>query len=344
MKFVILAGGSGKRLWPLSTKEKPKQFHSFLSERSLLQEAFDRLSFVQPEDIFVATNEEYVPLVKEQLPELPDENIISEPHLRDTAPCMSFATKYLESKFGPDETVSIIYADHLIKDTAEFERKIRQGHELAANEDKIVIAEVTAKDPNPNLGYVHLGKQIEGDVYELGGFREKPDIKTAEEYVESGEYLWNTGLYIWKISTLLKHLEEFSPEICEVLNSIEDFHDCADQYAKFPKISLDYALMEKIDPNEVRIIKADLGWSDIGTWETLFKELASHDRDNLQEGRVFTIDTTGSVVINQQSDKKVAVIGETDKVVVVTDTSILICPRDESSRIKDVIDQIESEE
>lgn len=340
MKFIILAGGSGKRLWPLSTEERPKQFHSFCSDRTLLQEAFDRLDFAKPEDIFVATNEKYVDLVKEQLPEIPDSNIIAEPALRDTAPCMSFATKYLESLFGDEETISIIYADHLIKNKQNFQSAIKKGHEIALQKDKIVIVEVTATDPNPNLGYVKIGNQLSDDLYELEGFTEKPDLKTAKEYVASKNYLYNTGLYIWKIKTLLNHLKIHSPEISNLLDQVTDFKNSKEIYEKFPKISLDYALMEKIDPKEVQIIKADLGWSDIGTWETLFKELVKTKHDNLQEGKTYTLDTKGSVVINRHPDKKLAVIGETDKVVVVTESAILICPISENQKIKDILEEM----
>lgn len=343
MKFVILAGGHGKRLWPLSTKEKPKQFHAFLSERSLLQEAFDRLSFVEPSDIFVATNKEYVDLVREQLPELPVQNLISEPDLRDTAPCMSFATKYLESLFGPEETMSIIYADHRITELTTFEEKIREAHKIAEENGKITIVEVPAKDPNPNLGYVKLGQQLSPDTYELDRFTEKPDLATAQQFVESGNYLWNTGLYTWKIGTLLEYIEKFAPEISEILNKISDFHNCKPEYSSFPKISLDYALMEKIDPKNVIIVEADLGWSDIGTWETLFNEVASSPTENLIQANAHTADTTGTIIISEDKDKKIVISSQEDMVVVNTKDAILVCPRHESKKIKQILEEISKE-
>jgi mannose-1-phosphate guanylyltransferase len=345
MKFVILAGGTGKRLWPLSTLKKPKQFHSFLSDRTLYQEAFDRITaFAKPEDIFIATNQEHVATILEQTPEIPEENVIVEPSCRDTAACMSFATKYLETLFGPEETISIIYADQMIKYNDEFQEKTILGHKLAAEEDKMVIIEVKAKNPNTNYGYVKLGDHTKTEnnieIYELDHFTEKPDLENARKFVQSYKYLWNTGLYIWKIGTFLEYIQKFSPEIHQVLNSIQDFKNCPTEYNNFPKISLDYALMEKIDPTNVWIIPADLGWSDIGTWQTLFDELTNDDLENLTEGQVFQIDTEGSILINKQSDKKLTAINMKDTVIVNTPGSILVCPRRECKNIKLLLDQI----
>lgn len=337
MKFVILAGGHGKRLWPLSTEKKPKQFQAFLSDKTLLQEAYERLHFANKEDIFVSTNQDYESIVKEQLPELPTQNLISEPCLKDTAPCMCFATKYLEKLFGPDETISIIYADHRISNQSEFEKNIKKGHEIAKEEGKIVIVEVEAKSPNPNLGYAKIATEIEPGIFELDKFTEKPDTETAKRFVESGQYLWNTGLYIWKISTLLEYTKEFAPEIDKVLNSITDFNNCANDYEKFPKISLDYALIEKIDPKNILILKADLGWSDIGTWETLFKEIAANDKENLIKADALVENTSGSIIIDQTGNKKIVVCGQQNMVVINTNEAILVCPIEDSDTIKRIL-------
>lgn len=345
MKFVILAGGTGKRLWPLSTLKKPKQFHSFLSDRTLYQEAFDRIvKFAKPEDIYVATNAKHADIIKEQTPDIPDENIIIEPSCRDTAACMSFATKYLESIHGPEETISIIYADQMIKYDDEFKEKTILGHKLASENNKIVIIEVKAKSPNTNYGYAKIGdhiKTVDGiEIYELDHFTEKPNEETARKFVQSYKYLWNTGLYIWKIGTFLDYINKFSPKIDSVLNQIKDFRNCNTEYSTFPKISLDYALMEKIDPSSVWIIPADLGWSDIGTWQTLFEELTDNPKDNLTEGTVYQIDTSGSLLINKEEGKKLTAINMKDTVIVNTKDSILVCPREEGRSIKELLEQI----
>lgn len=340
MKFIILAGGIGSRLWPLSSKQKPKQFQNFIGDKTLLQLAYNRLSFTDKSNIFVATNTEYVDLVKEQLPQLENHQLIVEPTLRDTGPSMAFAVKYLESLFGPEETVSIIYADQFIKDKDEFEKKLTYAHKLASDNDKFVIIEVKAKYPNPNLGYVKIGKLIKQEddieVHELDHFTEKPDYQTAKKFVESFKYLWNTGFYVWKTGFFLNQLQEHAPEISEILNQITDFSDCQDFYEKFPKISLDYALMEKIDPTSTYIIPAELGWSDIGTWKTLHEEFTENTEDNLIQGKVETLDTKGSVIINKE-DKKIVVLNLKDVVVVNTEKEILICPKSEDKLIKEAV-------
>lgn len=344
MKFLILAGGVGSRLWPLSTKEKPKQFQSFIGEKTLLQQAYERLNFTDPENIFVATNIEYEQLVKEQLPYLNANHLILEPTLRDTGPSMAFAIKYLQSLYGDEETVSIIYADQLIKKTDEFQKKLIYGHKLAQEEDKFAIIEVKAKYPNPNLGYVKIGNLLKQDqdieVYELDHFTEKPDLETAKKFVESFKYLWNTGFYIWKTKVFLQEIQKHAPEIHNVLEEITDFKNCLENYKKFPKISLDYALMEKMDPQQVVIIPAELGWSDIGTWNTLYNELINPSETNLTEGVVHHLDTTNSVVINKDPKKKVVLININDLVVINTPNEVLICHKSEDKRIKQILEEL----
>jgi len=340
MKFVILGGGSGKRLWPLSTKKKPKVFQNFISDKSLLQEAYERIRFASAEDIFIATNDEFSGLVKEQIPTLDEDHLIIEPALMDTAPAMSFATKYLESIYGPNETIAIIYGDQMIKETDEFRKKLEQGHKLAKENDKIVIIEVEAEYPNPNLGYAKVGKKIKDGIFELDHFTEKPDIETAKKYVKSDKYYWNTGLFIWKIGHFLKLIEENAPEIHKLLEQIKDFKNCKDIYQKFPKISLDYALIEKMDPKDIWIIPAELGWSDIGTWQTLYEELAENTYENLIEGNVTELDTQGCIFINKEDSKRLTAINLGDMVVINTEDSILVCPRSESKKIKELLNKI----
>jgi mannose-1-phosphate guanylyltransferase len=344
MKFLILAGGVGSRLWPLSTKEKPKQFQNFINDRTLLQQAFDRLDFADSKDIFVSTNIEYKDIIKQQLPEITNEQIILEPTRRDTGPCIAFAIKYLQSIFGDDETVSIIYADQLIKDKKEFKDKLLFGHKIAAQENKFAIIEVKAKYPNPNLGYVKIGnliKQENGiEVYELDHFTEKPDYETAKKFVESFKYLWNTGFYIFKVGDFLNKIQTHAPEIDKILNKITNFNDCLETYNKFPQISFDYALMEKIDPKNVLIIPAELGWSDIGTWNTLYEEMVDEIGENLTEGEIHSLATSNSVIINKQKNKKVVLINVDNLVVINTETEILICHKSEDKRIKEILEKI----
>jgi mannose-1-phosphate guanylyltransferase len=303
MKFLILAGGTGTRLWPLSNDEIPKQFHSFLGERTLLQMAYDRLGFANPEDIFVSSNVRYKGIIQEQLPDLSEENIISEPMKRDTAPCISYAMKYIGDVVGVDEVVTIINADQLIVDDQEFHEVVKVAQGKALNENKFVLVSVKTKSPNPNLGYIKINelwdKKGEVEVYGLEKFVEKPNLEKAKEFHNSFKYLWNTAIFTWKISVFMSELTVNAPSIYENLMKITDFSDCETIYSEFEKISIDFALMEKLENDKVVVIPADLGWSDIGTWETLHGELEQDEFGNVLQGEFVVDNVKNCLLINK---------------------------------------------
>ena len=232
---VVLCGGSGTRLWPLSRLNKPKQFQPLASDHTLFQEAVDRLDFLASEDIFVATNKAFVDMVRKQAPQIPMSNIIVEPALRDTASCIGLAAALI-AKNHPEEVMAVIYADHLIKDRDEFQRTLRVAEQVAREDHTLNIIEVKAKSPNVNLGYVKVGKLIKKIEQESGGpqesgdpvgifaferFTEKPDLKTAQTFLKSGKYLWNTGLYVWEVATILRAYQTHLPDTYERLMNIQ---------------------------------------------------------------------------------------------------------------------------
>jgi mannose-1-phosphate guanylyltransferase len=350
MKAVILAGGTGSRLWPLSRANKPKQFQKLIGKKTMLQETIERLNFLKPEDIYISTNEQYFEIVKEQVKnKIPARNIIVEPALRDTAPCIGLAAVYLAHK-NPHEVMSIIYADHLVQKKDEFVKKLKIAEKLAREENTLNVIEVKAKFPNVNLGYVKIGKmlkEINGvEIFAFEKFIEKPDLEKARSFLQSYKYLWNTGFYVWKISTILQKFKKHLPNTYKQLLKIQKHIGTPQEkkalqqyYDQCEKISIDYGIMEKVDPKEVRIIPGELGWSDVGTWQSIFEELAANEKSNLVKGHHIAIDTKGSLIYGNNK-KLIATIGIKDLVVVETEDALLICSKERSQDVKKLVEKL----
>ena len=299
----------------------------------MLEETVSRLDFLKPADIYIAINAKHLDLVKKLCPQIPETNIIIEPALRDTAPCIGLAAAIIE-KNHPGEVMVVIYADHLIQNKEEFEKKLHLAEELCQKENTLNIIEVPAKEPNIHFGYVKLGKEITPDVYLLDSFKEKPDIETAKEFVKSGNYLWNTGLYVWKAATLLEKYQQLKPEMYSALTAMAEKNDFS-AYPELEKISIDYAIMEKVEPSEVRIIKADLGWSDIGNWEAIWQHLSSSPDNNITRGDTRLLDCEGCLIYGDQ-EKQIAAIGLKDIIIIDTKEGLIVCQKSDSKRIKEI--------
>lgn len=346
MKFLILAGGHGKRLWPLSDSKTPKQFQSFIGEQSLLQLTFNRLEKFGVENIFVSTNQKYKDLVLKQLPKIKDNQVICEPEKRDNGPSVAVCMSYLKKLYGENETVSISHADHLVKNQIEFQEKLELAHKTSKKHNKFTIVEVKAKTANPNLGYVKIKDLFEkvndSEIYTLEKFIEKPDQKTAEKFLESYKYLWNTGYFVWPIKKFFEELEITNKDVYNLCNSIQDFKDFSNTYSKMPMISIDYMLIEKVNPKEILIIPSDLGWSDIGTWQTLFEESTKNQESNLIEGKVSSNNNNNSLIINKEENKQIVAFNLNDLTIVNTKDKILICPTKDAKDLKEYIKNLDN--
>ena len=258
---LILAGGAGTRLQPLSSEENPKQFLRLFDGRSLLQLTFARVTrLLSPSHIFVSTNERYREKCLEHLPEMPPENVIAEPARRNTAPALALSCFTIASRLGEETTISCLASDHYIANEAEFARVLDRAYAFAESSDYLMTIGIAPDEPNTGYGYLEVGDPIAPEISEVRRFREKPDRTTAEAFLRAGNYTWNAAMFVWRNSVFRRELEAAAPEIARVTR---------ENYAEAPSISIDYALMEKAP--RVATIRGDFGWSDVGSFEQLEK-------------------------------------------------------------------------
>jgi mannose-1-phosphate guanylyltransferase len=347
---VIPAGGGGTRLWPRSRRETPKQFLDIVSERTMLQETADRVrQIVPPERLFVITNAQHVGPVREQLPEVPSENIIGEPEGRDSAPAIGLMAALLERVADEDTVMVVLPADHVIPNDAHF-RVILQLAATVATDGYLVTLGIPPTGPDTGFGYIQSGEAIsETDgltVYHVKQFKEKPLKEVAEQYLRDGGYFWNAGMYIAMVKTLrelyqthLPQMEESFAKIVGALGTDEGPQVMADVFPTLPKISVDYGIAEKAD--RVAVIPADIGWNDVGSWGRLAEVLSEdHQAENIVIGHHIGVDTKGSLIYSP--NRLIATIGMEDIVVIDTPDATLICPKSRSEDVKKIVDELKA--
>lgn len=323
---LVLCGGAGTRLWPLSTEERPKQFIPLVSERSLFQETVERLREVtDPDSIWIATVERYVPLILEQVPGLRRERILIEPARRNTAPAIATAHAAICEEIG-EHRLGVFPSDHHIGDTTAFTSAIAEAYEYADHHERLVTLAIPPTRPDTGFGYLELGEAIEGRVRTVRKFVEKPDLETARKYVESGNYAWNGGMFVWESDAFDRTLDKHAPEIHELAHDIAVARSQRTRlYESMPSTSIDYAVMEKAD--NVVTVAAEYGWSDVGSWAAV-AELSPGDSKTIRVG--------SNAWVSRGSDRIIAVAGADDLIVVDTPNALLILHRDAGERMREV--------
>lgn len=344
---VIMAGGRGERFWPRSRKDRPKQFLSLTEDgKTMIQHTVDRLlPMVEMEDIFIVTNENYVGLCQEQLPEIPKENIIAEPAARNTAPCVGLAAAIISKKYD-DATMMVLPSDHLIKFNDIFIDALNTACAVAEQGENLVTIGITPTYPETGYGYIYFGKtedSAHSNVYKVKRFVEKPNLETAKEYLASGKYLWNSGMFVWKVSTILNNFKELLPDTYDGLMKIKEAFGTPDfeetlkkEFCAFKSESVDYGIMERAQ--NIYTIPGSFGWDDVGSWLSLERINTTNEFGNVVSGNVITIDSKNSIITG--GEKLIAAVGLEDVIIVDTDDAILICSKENTQDVKRVIENL----
>ena len=350
---VIMAGGVGSRFWPRSRRANPKQFLDVFGDASLIQNTFARLQpLVEPENVFVVTNADYAEKTREHLPAVPAANILAEPIARNTAPCIAFAAARIHA-IDPDATMLVLPADHLIANVSRFHDVLKAAADGAQSGELVTIGILPT---HPETGYGYIQYDLTGDddgvpdglagdaprPYPVLTFAEKPDLATAERFLDAGDFLWNSGMFVWRTDAILDAFERYLPKVhrlfaplTDVFGTDEEAEAIASAYDLSPKISIDYGVMEQAD--NVLVVPGSFGWSDVGDWRAVHEVVDKDDAGNRAEGNVILQDTTGSYA-HSSDNRLLVLVGMTDTVVVDTGDAVLVCHREQAQKVKDVVD------
>ena len=344
---VIMAGGIGSRFWPVSRTDYPKQFLDILGTgETLIQQTFKRFEkWVPNENIYVVTSTDYIDIVEKQLPLLQRENILAEPDRKNTAPCIAYACFRILQR---DRNASVIVApsDHLILDQAEFEAVCYNALQFIQKHDALVTIGIKPSYPNTGYGYIRFNETAaQPAVYKVKAFTEKPDAQTAAEFVASGEYLWNSGIFVWKARTIINSIEQYLPDLHQLFKDKQSWLGTsferllvADIYSKCENISIDFGVMEKAD--NVYIVPATFRWSDLGTWNSAWENMGKDDRNNAVAGNGVVVIDSAKCVVHASDEKLVVLQGLQDFIVVDTEDVLLICQKDKEQEIKNYVNRV----
>jgi mannose-1-phosphate guanylyltransferase len=347
VNILIMAGGRGERFWPQSRQNHPKQLLNFAGSGSMIQETVWRVKeLTVPANIYIVTNALYAGLIREQLPEIPAENIIIEPEGRNTAPCIGLAALFIEAR-DPEGVMVVLAADHLIKKPAEFCRILQQGVDVAAQTGGVVTLGITPDRPETGYGYIKMGAAVTAEipVHRVERFTEKPDQRTAAAFLADGHYLWNSGIFIWQTATLRQLIATYLPQLHQGLEAIKRVRDSdnyeavlREKYAKFEKISIDYGIMERA--SEVYVIPAEVGWDDVGSWLALERTIDSDRDGNVLVGEEIIALDSQDCIVTATGKRLVAAVGVRDLIYVETDDAVLLCPKSRAQDVKLILEEL----
>ncbi len=339
---ILMAGGVGSRFWPVSTQQFPKQFHDMLGTGdTLIQKTFSRLSKLIPEEnILILTNALYNDLVLEQLPQVKQEQVLLEPAMRNTAPCILYASLKIQ-KENPDAVMVVAPSDHWIEDEQAFIDNLKQSFDYAQNQDVLMTLGIKPTFPNTGYGYIEYGTQDQEPIKKVFQFREKPDYETAKTFLQSGNYLWNGGIFIWSVKSITEAFKKFQPGMCSLFQGGHDSYNTPDEktwvndnYADADNISIDYAVMENAD--NVYVLPATFDWNDLGTWGSLHDKLDKDVNNNTVVNAKLFIENSSNNIIRTDKEKIVIIDGLNDYIIVDKEKILLIYPKEKEQEIKKI--------
>jgi len=341
---VIMAGGVGSRFWPRSKKKMPKQLLKIIGEQTMIQATVHRLSgLIEKENIYVITNAIQRQEVINQLSDVPPENIIEEPFGRNTAACIGLASVIIKAK-DPDAVTIVLPADHIIKDEEKFKQVLENAAKYANESKGLVTIGITPTRPETGYGYIQINDtQVAENIFPVYTFAEKPNYATALRFVESGDFLWNSGMFIWRVDVILDEIRNLMPDLYEGLVAIENSlshpnfkEELKSVYAQLKKISIDYGIMEK--SKKVFLTKGSFNWSDVGSWEEVYQLTEKNENGNAVVGKVYTNLVSDSYIYSP--DKVTAIIGLDNVIVINHNDTVLICRRDKAQDVKEIVDYL----
>lgn len=343
---IIMAGGSGTRLWPLSRQDRPKQLLRLFGGKSLLRIAFERLFGLLPaEQIYVITGKSYLPAIAAELPEIPPENLFGEPCPRDTAPAVGLAA-HLIARRDPQGTMGVFTADHVIQPVEQFRETVARGYAVAERyPNSLVTFGIKPTGPHTGYGYIHRGQNLDTDTFEISSFKEKPDRLTAGMYVASGEYYWNSGMFVWQVPTIIAQFDKHQPEMSGELRTVAaELHEPSrskavlERFSKVARISVDFAIMEKAD--HVAVVEMPCKWLDVGSWTSLAEFFPPDSAGNVIAAPNVAALGSGDNVFVSETGHLLAAIGVDDLIIVHSEDATLICRKQDAQKIKDLVERL----